>query len=149
MGHFYHRRCCVLSCSHYQHSHCQIHIFTGQLAPGEPQPFCMLVKPCIHPGQHPTHPQGLPDGLILSNTTQPHPPLHLHSILLQANVDDDTPFRGCPFILGGIKRPSRPFYSSHKPRQPCSSFHLHLWSSHWLYYLSHAFIYNPEALHIS
>ena len=79
VGHFYHRRCCVLSCSHYQHSHCQIHIFTGQLAPGEPQPFCMLVKPCIHPGQHSTLPQGLPDGLILSNTNLIH-----HCICIQS-----------------------------------------------------------------
>ena len=70
-----------------------LHIY--QLAQEEPQPFYMLVKPCIHPGQHSTLPQGLPDGLILSTTAQPHPPSHLHSILLQANTDDDTPFRGC------------------------------------------------------
>ena len=80
--------------------------------------------------------------LSCQTTAQPHPPLHPHSISLQANADDDTPFRGCPSILGGIKRPSRPFNSLHKSRQPCSSFHLHLWSPHWLYYLSHPFIYD-------
>ena len=143
--HFYHRWRCVwhaMSRSHYQHHRCRICIFTGQLAPGEPQPFCMLVKPCIHWGNVQHSPRAFQMALSCQTITQHHPPLHPRSISLQANADNDTPFRGCPSILGGIKRPSRPFYSSHKPCQPCSSFHLHSQSPHWLYYLSHPFIYD-------
>ena len=67
---FYHRQCCVwhaTSRSRCQPHRCWIRTSTGQLTQEEPQPLHRLLRPCIHPGEHPIHPQGLPDDFILLN----------------------------------------------------------------------------------
>ena len=67
---FYHcLRCVWRATSRFrcQHHRCRIRTSTGQLTQEEPQPLHRLLRPCIHPGEHPIHPQGLPDDFILLN----------------------------------------------------------------------------------